>query len=125
MKLITSFHCAARQYLGCMYTRTWKLFLLTIIVASLTACASAPTVLTEVDHREVEVGVRTPLPDDCFENHFVAAHARMPAEGSLQFKKYVIWANALVVAAKRYRAQADRCRALNEGPDPAAPSVEP
>lgn len=95
------------------------------VLLLLQACATAPTVLTEVDHREVEVGVRTPLPDDCFENHFVAAHARMPAEGSLQFKQYVIWANALVVAAKRYQAQVDRCRALNEGPGPEAPSVEP
>ena len=91
----------------------------------LQACETAPTVLTEVDVHDVEVAVRTPLPDDCFEDHSVRANASMPAEGSLSFKRYITWADALVTIAKRYQAQNLRCRNLNEGPDPAVPTEEP
>lgn len=49
----------------------------------------------------------------------------MPAEGSLTFKDYVTWADALVVVTQRYQAQSDRCDGLNREPGPAAPSEEP
>ncbi len=87
-------------------------------------CESAPTVLTEVDLREVLVPVREPLPDDCFEQHSVSEMARMPVEGSLTLKEYVIWADDLVVVTQEYQAQADRCDGLNRA-DPTAPSEEP
>ena len=95
------------------------------VLLLLQACASVPTVLTEVELREVEVAVRTPLPDDCFAQHSVGSTSTLPAEGSLLFKAYTIWADALVTILKRYQAQTDRCRNLNEGHDPAAPIVEP
>ena len=91
----------------------------------LQACATAPTVLTEVDIHDVEVAVRTPLPDDCFEDHSVAANASMSAEGKLSFKRYVTWADALVTIVKRYQAQSLRCRNLNAEPGPTAPIEEP
>lgn len=71
------------------------------------------------------VPVRTPLPDDCFEQHDVSPQAEMPAEGSLTVKDYVTWADALVVVTQRYQAQSDRCDGLNREPGPAAPSEEP
>lgn len=91
----------------------------------LQGCESAPTVLTEVDLQEVPVPVREPLPDDCFEQHSVSELARMPAEGSLTLKEYVIWADDLVVVTQEYQAQATRCDVLNREPGPAAPSEEP
>ncbi len=90
----------------------------------LQACASAPTVLTEVELREVLVPVREPLPVDCFEQHVVSELARMPAEGSLTLKEYVIWVDDLVVVTQEYRTQASRCGILNEA-DPVALSEEP
>ena len=76
--------------------------------------------------REVPVPVRTPLPDDCFEQHEVSPQAEMPAEGSLTFKEYVTWADGLVVVTRRYRTQADRCGTLNQAAfDPEAPIEEP
>ncbi len=87
----------------------------------LQGCATAPTVLTEIEIRDVPVPVRTPLPDDCFEQHSVSQQARMPAEGSLTFKEYVTWVDALVVITKRYQAQARRCHYLNEEPGQAVP----
>lgn len=90
----------------------------------LQGCATAPTVLTEVELRDAPVAVRTPLPDDCFEQHSVNQQARLPAEGSLTFKRYVTWADALVVLMQRYQAQATRCHDLNEA-DPTVPIEEP
>jgi len=50
----------------------------------------------------------------------------MPAEGSLTFKDYVIWADGLVVVTRRYQAQVDRCGTLNQGAfDPEVPIEEP
>lgn len=89
----------------------------------LQACGSAPTVLTEVDFREVKVGVRTPLPDDCFEQHAVDQQAKLPADGPMLFKSYTTWADALVTVVSLYRAQATRCDDLNRA-DPEAPSEE-
>lgn len=97
---------------------------LLFVLLLLQACETAPTVLTEVEIREVLVPVRTPLPDDCFAQHSVSQSADLPAEGSITIKEYVGWANALVVVTRRYRAQASRCGDLNEA-DPAAPSEEP
>lgn len=90
----------------------------------LQGCETAPTVLTEVEIREVKVPVRTPLPDDCFTTHHVSPQAALPAEGPLILKDYVTWADSLVVVAKRYLAQAQRCQALNQS-DPAVPTSEP
>jgi len=74
----------------------------------------------------VPVPVRTPLPDDCFEQHEVSPQAEMSAEGSLTVEDYVTWADGLVVVTRRYQAQADRCGILNQKePDPTAPSEEP
>jgi hypothetical protein len=48
----------------------------------------------------------------------------MPAEGSLSFKEFTTWADALVTIVKRYRAQAARCDDLNQR-DPTVPIEEP
>ncbi len=90
----------------------------------LQACAQGPTVLTDVDLRDVPVPVREPLPDDCFEQHSVSELARMPAEGSLTLKEYVIWVDDLVVVTQEYQTQASRCGVLNEA-GPVAPSEAP
>ena len=103
---------------------SWTLLLSVLLL--LQGCETAPTVLTEVEIREVLVPVRTPLPDDCFEQHDVSQQAEMPAEGSLTFKDYVIWADGLVVVTRRYQAQVDRCGTLNQGAfDPEVPIEEP
>jgi len=90
----------------------------------LQGCATAPTVLTEVEIRDVPVPVRTPLPTDCFEQHSVSQSARMSAEGSLTFKEYVTWVDGLIVITKRYQVQARRCANLNEEPGRAVPIEE-
>ncbi len=76
----------------------------------LTACASAPTVLTQVEIREVKVPVRTPMPDDCFLDHRTP---RLDQEGTLTFREFDTWAEGLAQAIDRYRVQVARCRELN------------
>jgi len=90
----------------------------------LQACASGPTVLTDVELRDVPVTVRTPLPNDCFAQHSVSPQVVMPAEGSLSFEEYTTWADALVTIVSRYRTQTTRCSELNVR-DPAVPFGEP
>lgn len=87
----------------------------------LSACASAPTVLTEVETVEVRVPVRTPMPDDCFADHAVAP---LPAEGALTIRMFDAWAEGLAQAIDRYRVQVQRCRELNDQ-RLAAPLEEP
>ncbi len=105
--------------------RSWGIWTsMLFVLILLGACESAPTVLTEVEIREVPVPVRTPLPDECFQIHTVSPQTELSAEGPLTFKDYVDWANSLVVVTRLYQAQSVRCGELNQS-DPAAPSSEP
>lgn len=79
------------------------------VLLLLVACSTAPTVLTEVEVREVLVAVTTPLPDECFASH------RVPGlqNDALTIEQLVAWTDAMVDTLIQYQVQMLRCRGLN------------